>query len=311
MMTRPKVVSIMGIGHSGSTVVDIVLGDHPNITGVGELHKLPRSGWVHNDSRRCACGSPVHECPYWTEVFRLWTKRVGADGLDAYIGRQNGFERSRSQWPHLLLESRRRSADFRSYADMTAALYEAIGEVSGTRTIIDSSKPAIRNYALLQNDRLDVRVIHLIRDGRAVVWSKLKARARDVDSGIPTDQPATPSWRTSLGWVMTNLESEWVARRAGRGRVLRLTYELFVERPLEALERIAELIEEDLSCVATHIEEGRPMEAGHNVGGNRLRMSRRIVLRPDFEWREKLPAGEAKTFWRVAGWLARRYGYAQ
>jgi Sulfotransferase family len=311
MMARPKVVSIMGIGHSGSTVLDVVLGDHPNITGVGELHKLPRSGWVRNDNRRCACGSPIHECPYWSEVFRGWTRRVGADGLAPYIALQNTFERSRSRWPRLLFESRRRSARFCTYIEMTAALYEAIREVSGSDTIIDSSKPAIRNYALLQNDRLDVRVIHLIRDGRAVVWSKMKRRSRDVEAGIPTDQPATPSWRTSLGWVLTNLESEWVAKQAGPDRILRLTYELFVERPLEALERIGRLLEEDLSCVGSHLMEGRAMDAGHTVGGNRLRMSGHVVLRPDFEWRTKLPPEDDRTFWHVAGWLARRYGYAR
>jgi Sulfotransferase family len=301
----------MGIAHSGSTVLDVILGDHPNITGVGELHKLPRSGWVRNDSRRCACGSSILECPYWSEVFVRWTRRVGSDGLREYILLQDDFERSRQRWPRLLLESRRRSPRFNRYVEMTAALYQVIHEVGGTETIVDSSKPAIRNYALLQNDRLDVRLIHLIRDGRAVVWSRMKPRARDVEGGVPTDQPATRPWRTSLGWVLTNLESEWVARQAGPDRVLRLTYESLVARPEEALDRIGPLVGEDLSRVARDVREGRAMEAGHTVGGNRLRMAGRVVLRPDFEWRAKLPPEDGRTFWHVAGWLARRYGYAR
>jgi hypothetical protein len=301
----------MGVSHSGSTVLDIVLGVHPNIMAAGEVHKLPRSGWVRDDNRRCACGSPIHTCPFWTEVFRRWSRQVGADGLETYVGLQHSFDRSRSRWPRLVLERREPSAAFRKYTDMTAALYEAIGHVSEASIVIDSSKPPIRNFALLQNDRLDVRTIHLIRDGRAVVWSKRKARRRDVEGGVPTDQPAKPSWRTSLGWVMTNLESEWVSRQAGRGRTLRLKYEFFVDRPVEALERIGSFVEEDLSCVASHVMEGRAMHAGHNVGGNQLRMRDEIFFRPNFEWKKKLSPKDGRTFWAVAGWLARRYGYVK
>ena len=50
---------------------------------------------------------------------------------------------------------------------------------------------------------------------------------------------------------------------------------------------------------------------GHRVGGNRMRFSGTVRLRPDLEWTTKLPAGDSETFWRIAGWLARRYGYVR
>ena len=35
-MTEPGLLLIRGLGHSGSTLLDLVLGGHPSIIGVGE-----------------------------------------------------------------------------------------------------------------------------------------------------------------------------------------------------------------------------------------------------------------------------------
>ncbi|MGH3057372.1 MAG: sulfotransferase [Gaiellaceae bacterium] len=306
-----KVISIMGHGHSGSTVLGLVLGGHRDFECVGELHKLPRSGWTRDEARRCACGVPVHECEHWTDVYRRWIDRVGGDGLERYLGLQNRFERSRWSWPRLLVEGPRRSSSFLVYSKMTAALYEAISDVNGKSVVVDTSKPPIRNYALLLNDDLDTHLIHLIRDGRSAIWSLSKPHRRDVEGGIPRDRLPGPAWRTSLRWALTNLESERVAARAGRAHAVRVTYERLVERPGEILRDIGRLTGEDLSEVDRTLEAGEAFAARHSVGGNRLRMAQRVVLRPDFEWRAKLPSRDGRTFWRISGRVAQRYGYRQ
>jgi hypothetical protein len=304
-----KVISIMGHGRSGSTVLGLVLGGHRNFECVGELHKLSRSGWTRDDTRRCACGVPIHECEYWADVYRRWIDKVGSDGLERYVGLQNRFERSRWWWPRLLVEGRQKSSSFVVYSEMTAALYEAISEVSGKGVVVDTSKPPIRNYALLLNDNLDTHLIHLIRDGRGTVWSLSKSQRRDVEAGIPRDRPPRPAWRTSLRWALTNLESEWVAARAGKAHAVRVNYERFVERPGEVLRDVGLLAGEDFSEVDQALRAGEAFAAGHSVGGNQLRMARRVVLLPDFEWRAKLPSRDEQIFWRISGRLAQRYGY--
>ena len=305
----PRVVSIIGSGRSGSTLLDIVVGSHPNIEGVGALAKLPRSGWTPDDDRRCSCGSPIHRCPYWTAVHERWLEAVGGDGLARYVELQDRYERSSRQWPRLALERRRPSESFLEYARMTAALYRAIGHVSGKSVILDSSKKPLRTYALLASGALDVRVLHLVRDGRGVVWSRLKALPRDVEAGVPSTRPPTSPWRTTLHWTQSNLESELVMRRAGPSKAARVTYEGFVGTPGALLRAISPVIGEDLGELEHGLEEGRTMHAGHRVGGNRMRFSGSVLLRPDLEWMAKLPEGDRTTFWRMAGWLARRYGY--
>src|SRR3712207_6848820 len=41
-----------GLGRSGSTVLDVVLGNHPSIESVGEVGNLFRTGWVSRESLR-------------------------------------------------------------------------------------------------------------------------------------------------------------------------------------------------------------------------------------------------------------------
>ena len=307
----PRVVSIIGSGRSGSTVLDIVLGSHPNIEGVGALSKLPRSGWIPDDNRRCACGSPIHTCVYWNGVYERWKDTVGPDALTRYVDLQTRYEHSTKRWPRLLLEEATRSPRFLEYAQMTAALYGAIGEVSGKPVILDSSKKPIRTYALIATGAIDVRVLHLVRDGRGVVWSRLKPLPRDVDAGVPLARPPTPPWRTTLHWAQANLESEWVTRRAGKLNSARIGYEGLVETPGALLKRISPIVGEDLTEVMEGIESGEAMLAGHRVGGNRMRFTGDVRLRPDLEWTTKLSPTDGDTFWRLAGWLARRYGYAR
>jgi hypothetical protein len=307
---RPRVVSIIGSGRSGSTVLDILLGNHPNIEGVGALSKLPRSGWVPDENRRCSCGSPIHACPFWVGVYRRWIDLVGADGLTKYIDLQARYEHSSKRWPRLVMEERSPPPAFLAYARMTAALYESIRDESGKPVILDSSKKPIRTYALLAAG-LDVRVLHLVRDGRGVVWSRLKSLPRDVEAGVPSTRPSTPPWRTTLHWTQANIESEWVTRRAGGSSAARISYESLVEAPRELLERISPVVGEDLSELTEGLESGRAMDTGHRVGGNRVRLSGAVRLRPDLEWTTELPSSDGRTFWRMAGWLARRYGYVR
>jgi hypothetical protein len=176
----PKVVYIMGFGHSGSTLLDIVLSNHPHVESVGELKKVHRYGWTNNNDRRCACGLPVYQCPYWSEVHQRWSEKVGKDDIEGYIRLQNRFEyyrplpRLRWVWE----ENKKRSAEFIEYVTMTTALYEAIQETSGKTIIVDSSKQALRAYGLLLGQSVDLYLIHLVRTRRRLVFDEAKSETQ-------------------------------------------------------------------------------------------------------------------------------------
>src|SRR3712207_9390131 len=55
-------------------------------------------------------------------------------------------------------------------------LYEAIGTVTESRVIVDSSKEPAHGFAMSMVPNLDFYVLHLIRDPRAAAYSWLKKK---------------------------------------------------------------------------------------------------------------------------------------
>ena len=330
-----RVFKITGTARSGSTVLDIVLGNHPDIESVGEVEKLIRTGWISReslggiDSRKlripiCTCGkrldvgyvnTPDEACPFWSSVRREWVERTGPESIEGYPRLRGNFERKRpallvQQYLRLLYEGRRRSASFRSYATLTRTFFESIRAVSGKPVIVDSSKSPARAFAFAMIPGIDLYVVHLVRDGRGVIASLRKTFEKDIEAGIMWDHKGRPMWKSVGHWIVRNLATQWVCARLGPNKTMRLRYEDFVADPKGALERIGSLLDLDMTELADAASTGKPMQAGHNVGGNRTKKSGTITLRPDTqEWRTALTPTEQRLSWALMGWLMRPYGY--
>ncbi|MDP9439576.1 MAG: sulfotransferase, partial [Actinomycetota bacterium] len=239
-----KVLYIMGSGRSGSTVLDIVLGNHPVMESVGELTNLPRSGWGGAPVTRssiCACGRRVADCPFWSAVRREWVARVGEEGAARYPTLRASFERYR-RLPRLLAELRRPSDRFREYGGLTRALFEAIRATSGKEVVVDSSKNPLRALALSDTPGVDLRLIHLTRDARGVVASRKKAFKKDEGAGLARDIKPQPVWSSAALWIFFNLLSELACRRVGPEKSVRVRYEAFAQRPAVTLKAIGALV---------------------------------------------------------------------
>lgn len=333
--TPVRVLAITGLERSGSTILDLVLGNHPDIESVGEVANLASNGWISRESflaidpknRRvpiCTCGkrldvlyvdAPDEACPFWSSVRREWVERSDPESIENYPKLRNYFERTKpallvQQYFRLLYERRRLSASFRSYARLTRAFFESIRAVSGKPVIVDSTKSPVRAFALGMTPGIDLYVIHLVRDGRGVVASLRKTFKKDIQAGIMWDHKGRPMWKAVARWIVMNLAAEWVCTQLGPKRTMRLRHEDFVANPDGVLERIGSLIELDFTDVADAASSGKPMQPGHNVGGNRTKKSEIITLRPDAqEWKTALSPTEQRLSWVLMGWLMRRYGY--
>ena len=69
-MTR--LVYILAASHSGSTLLAMLLGRHPEVCSVGEL----KATWISQGERyRCSCGKLILECPFWIGVADRMKKR--------------------------------------------------------------------------------------------------------------------------------------------------------------------------------------------------------------------------------------------
>ncbi len=209
-----------------------------------------------------------------------------------------------------MYEKLKPSPQFQSYARLTRALFESIRAVSGKPVIVDSSKAPIRAFAFAMVPGIDVRMVHLVRDGRGVMASRRKTFQQDLQAGIEWDHKGHPLWKSGIRWLSLHLISEWVGTQLGPTRTVRLRYEDFVEDPKNALNRISSLIELDLTEVAAAASTGETMQVGHNIGGNRVRKSESVKVRPVAgEWKNALSTTEQQLSWWLMGWLLRRYGY--
>jgi hypothetical protein len=47
-----NVLKITSLGRRGSTILDVVLGNHPQIESVGEVGNLVRNNWISRESLR-------------------------------------------------------------------------------------------------------------------------------------------------------------------------------------------------------------------------------------------------------------------
>ena len=68
---RRKVVYLASLPHSGSTLLNLTLGQHPEMIGLGGIEEVTRRiGCTPGEvaGQLCSCGVAVGVCPYWKEV---------------------------------------------------------------------------------------------------------------------------------------------------------------------------------------------------------------------------------------------------
>ena len=302
-----KIVYVMGYGRSGSTFLDVLLNNAASVTSLGALSNY----WIWLErGLPCACGEPLPECPMWGGIVSDHLARLPHEDLLRWNEVQEGVER-RHRLPRLLWGGLPGEL-LASYRRATEALLEAVRDGIGTRAVVDSSGSGAdktgRPYALSRHTRADVRVIHLVRDGRAVAWSVMKGRGSPERREFGLPRPLV-GIRTGVAWSLANLASEWIARRLGTGRVLRVRYEDLATEPVSELRRIGRFAGLDVADLLRRVEADEPLVVGHNVAGNRLRFREEIRIRPDFVWRERMSAPLRWTLTAQLWPLLLRYGY--
>ena len=173
---------IIAASHSGSTLLSMLLGSHPQIATIGEM-KLSLQAMGDIDRYRCSCGELIQECDFWQKV----KEGMATRGFDFDLcNARTDYRTTQSRYACRLLGPLVRRQFLESCRDLAlnlsplwrkqlpeihrrnSAFISTIKEITGTKVVIDSSKIGLRLKYLLKNPDLNVKVIRLIRDGRAV-----------------------------------------------------------------------------------------------------------------------------------------------
>ncbi len=298
-----------GLGRSGTTVLERVLGEVPGTCSAGELVHLWQRGVL--DDETCGCGEPFSRCAFWTAV---GDRAFG--GWDPVLaGRMRLLQQRVDRTRHVPLLAlprlpRRRRAWLEEYVTTFSRLYQAIAAVSGCAVVIDSSKHSSLASCLRHAPQVDLRIAHVVRDSRGVAYSWTK-EVRRPESGAADDLMTRYSpARSSLLWVAHNLFFA-VLRRLGTPTV-RLRYEDFVADPQVQLARLAAFAGlPDADAAAGFTDETTVVLApSHTVAGNPVRFCNGpLTLRSDDAWRRRLARRPRMLVTLLTFPLLARYGY--
>lgn len=166
MNKRVPLLYIAGSSHSGSTLLDLLLGSHPGIESVGEAKKVAvvsariRAG----EEPVCTCRKPVAMCAFWRAAMPQ-----DAEAL-------------------------------RSDASANAEFFRRVLQARGKLIALDSSKSPGRARMLAHSNLFDLTVVHIVRDSRAVAYSNRRKQARAV-----ARNPAYNLMPTVHGWNKLNM----------------------------------------------------------------------------------------------------------
>ncbi|NER78866.1 MAG: sulfotransferase [Leptolyngbya sp. SIO1D8] len=262
--TKPiKLIYIVGNGHSGSTLLDIFLGSHSQIESGGEIFTFSdffSSKSQRNESKRfCTCGVHVEECDYWQKVRQQLNLNSRSFELDVDV------------------------EDLKEFEENNFKLISTILEISEKTIFCDSSKGFGRLKRFLKSKLFDVTVVHLVRDGRAVSFSRQKIVARRSGRPDAWNEYVTDYFKKLESWKSRN--TRIYNRLNSDPRYLCIRYEDFVVNPRTKVTEI-------LNKLNLEFEDQQLIfwkTVHHNLAGNR--------------WRKQMNPGTPQTIQRDISYL--------
>lgn len=320
-----RLAYILGASHSGTTLLAMLLGAHPEGCTVGQAGA---AGIDEPERYRCSCGQPIRECRFWSDVKAAMQRR----GLDFDIARPvTSIHASSSAYVNRLLDPLHRgplaeiardlalslSPVWRKHLPETqrryAALVDSLCEITKARAVLDSSKTGVRLKYLLRNPGLDVRVIWFVRDGRGVSLTYVdplnfadaaNPHLRAGGFGGHRDSERLPMQQAAREWRRSNEEAAKIIARLPRSQWIQARYEDLCRDPRATLTPICEFL--GLDPARINLEFRSRVQ---HVVGNGMRLDTSSEIRLDERWRTHLSPEQLDAFEQEAGALNRSLGY--
>lgn len=281
---RKTIVYILGTGHSGTTLLDLLLNAHSNVTGLGEVEKI---GARIARGPHCGCGASFAKCPFWGDIFNNKELSQFLDAQIQHITQGNpSFFFSKENFSFI-------KKNFKSQLDLTPEKYVTFMEQiydyafhkSDSTLLVDSTKnPHLVEAMHRYSDKYDIKVIHLVRDVRGVTWSYMKKYGSCYE----------PIRR----WLGSQCKITFLCFKLGLKKHT-CTYENLSRSPESAMQDTMHFI-------------GLPFEVGqlnywntetHYPGGNFKMLQEKKQITIDEQWRNEMPKSCQKLALILAGWL--------
>ena len=301
---------IMSRPHSGSTILDIMLGSSSKVASCGEIIMGMERGigtWT------CSCGEVLSSCPIWKNV-----RATIADDKDVSwddLVEKSVHQAHKTQIPSTFWVSPKENKPGSVYSALktgTIKLADAIRKTTGRSIVLDSSKLPSRALFILKF-LPDSRLIHIVRDPRNVLAShywRFKINDTYLAQKRPYRGPLAPLAfvEASFMWFFGNLLFELI-NRVDPSRVVRIRYEDLRDDPASVIRRLAGELNLDLDDVIERIDKGEEFDTGHMMGGNPVRTEGKVTFDPGKEQRREKPRFLSYIAIAICWPLMLKYGY--
>lgn len=309
--SRPlTVVSIVGPGRSGSTLLARILGELPGALNVGELRWLWTRGL--QERRPCSCGVPPAECPLWSGALTRLFGEIPAGSAPAVLEITSAQQRlAQRRWASAGMRTDWHHATLRAAMEVvraaTGGILDALAAETGARLVVDSSKRPLDAAVLAGVPGITQHVVHLVRDPRAVAYSW--SRTKPLPKGSAREVMARRSAQSSAArWVESMVGSGRLRGQVPGDRWHVMRYEDLVADPVAQLRKLGERLGEPVPAALR--KDGIALSLGHTVAGNPSRFATGdIAIQADDEWVHSMPGGDRLVVTALTlPWL-QRFGY--
>lgn len=318
-----KLLYLAGESRSGTTLLEMTLGQIPGLWPAGELRYLWSRGLVEN--QLCGCQSKFHECALWRTII---ASAFGKEMLDSpqhareLCELQARVDQPRSVFRNAFFSPKRYTGAFRQhreqYIEALGRLYRGIQHATGAQWIIDSSKAPSHGWLAAGVPDIHMHVVHVVRDCRAVAFSMQRRKRRPEITDRQAFMPTYPAWKTAMRWVLINKVCRQFAtalqkngeRQQTHTGYTAIRYEDFIRQP----RTVVATIMRDIGMTdkpLDHIQgDTVHLRSNHTVAGNPIRFKTGDVqLKLDDQWRRELPMLKTALVRGMAGRMLRQYAY--
>jgi Sulfotransferase family len=230
-----EMVYIVGLGRSGTTLLDLLLGCHPSLVGLGEVFHftMPNSRRLSQSSEiMCSCGQSMDQCLFWGPTTVALRK-----------------------------------ANDKSASEKYSIVFDHFSQTFGNKVIpIDSSKNLEALQVLRTKSDENIKLIFMIRDVRGWTTS-IRSLSNDTKSWLlPLKKLSL--WQF-LHWYSDNLAIIRFLKDENLP-FFQLGYEELALYPLRTLKKLCDFLEIDYNLTNWKLSDSK----SHNVLGNRMRIDK-------------------------------------
>lgn len=298
-MLNSDLIYIAGGGHSGSTLLDLIIGSSTNAFGLGELHFFNSYNYDIEDpklydinKRVCSCGEEFEDCEFWSDVKEKIGKKIN-------ISRFYSFRETLEILWNIIcpIKSLRFNVANTDYLVLFKSIL-AVCKENGQQVsyLLDSSKDPrslVKLESLLGQDK--IKVIFLVRDIRGYVNSYSNPNKwRVKDAGLKPEN----FLRVACRWLTVNLSIVLYTKLHDIDSV-KIVYDEFCQNPDNTLKKLKEKWGVDIPDL--YIERIHKTEY-HNIHGNLMKFSHIDRIKWDKSWTNQLPKWKKMIIDIFFGW---------